>query len=216
MNRIRIGILSTLIFGFVFVGLQLDTADAGIITSKKRFRRKASSKSALIRGWWGQQTRTFWEDTKKKRWKIYFAVIFSRRVNDLEVTVELYDVTRGRSKFLDSFSLWLAKRGEKSVTSILKLPRDDDGKFRANSKIQMRVVDGRKRTLARTWFKIKGKVKRHSGKVSFTVEETKGLPSGSKGLKAKAPEPKLSPKGSSECPAKGVTRLMVWGCGAFL
>jgi len=215
MNRIRTCIVATLVLGFVFVGLQIDTADAGVITSKKRFRRKASSKYALLASWRGQQTRTFWEDTKKKRWKIYFAVIFNRRVNDLEVTVELYDITK-RKRYLESFSLWLAKRGERSVTSIMKLPRDDDGKFRANSKIQMRVLDGNKKVLARTWFKIKGKVKRGSGKVSFTVEETRGLPAGSKGMKKKAPEPKLEPMGSAECPPKGAARLMVWGCGSFL
>lgn len=216
MKRMRLGIACALAVGFVFVGLNLGSAEAGrVITSKKRFRRKASSRGALIASWWRQHTRTFWEDKKRKRWKIYYAVLFGRRINDLEVTVELYDITKTK-KFLDSFSLWLAKRGEKSVTSTLKLKRNDDGKFRANSKILLKVVDSRKRTLATTWFKIKGKVKKFSGKVSFTEAETRGLPAGSRGVAKKKEEPKLEPKGPPECPKSGVGRLMIWGCGSFL
>lgn len=216
MKRMRLALTTAFAVMFVFVGLQLRTADAGIITSAKPFRRKASSKGALMSAWWGQQTRNFWEDTKLKRWKIYYAVIFSGRINDLEVTVELYDITT-HSRFLEAFSLWLSKRGEGSITSTLKLPRTEDGKFRPNSRIEMRVISSStKKVLAKTWFRIKGKVKKFSGKVSFTEDETKGLPSGSRTLKAKPEEPKLSPKASSECPAKGTARLMIWGCGSFL
>jgi len=212
----RTAIACALVAGFVLVGLQIGTAEAGrVITSKKRFRRKAGSRGALIASWWGQHTRTFWEDKKHKRWKIYYAVLFGRRINDLEVTVQLYDITKTK-KFLDSFSLWLAKRGERSVTSSLKLKRDDDGKFKANSKILMKVLDSRKRTLATTWFKIKGKVKKFSGKVSFSEAEARGLPTGSRALAKKKEEPKLEPKGPPECPKRGVGRLMIWGCGSFL
>ncbi len=148
---------------------------------------------------------------------IYFAIIFNRRINDLEVTVQLYDITKTK-RFVESFSLWLAKRGERSVTGTLKLPRDADGsKFRANTKILMKVVgSSSKKTLATTWFRIRGKVQKYKGKVTFTVAETKGLPSGSQGMVKRKKPPRLEDKGSPDCPAKGEGRLLVWGCGSFL
>lgn len=143
--------------------------DGKIITSKKRIPTSASSKKAYFAKLRKQKQTKFQEDTKKKQWKIYFAAFFKRPLNDLEVTVKLYDITDKKPHLRNAFESYLGERGQTNLISYLKLDRE---KFGVNRKIMM-VVEYRGRKLATGTFEIRGEAEKHSGKVDFSEEETK-------------------------------------------
>ena len=170
----------TLVFALsLALGLALgfavpDTASAGtpfdgkILTSKKRIPTSANSKKAYFAKLRKQKQTRFQEDTKKKQWKIYFAAFFKRPINDLEVTVKLYDVTDKKPHLRSSFESYLSERGQTNLISYLELDRE---KFGVNRRIMM-VVEHRGRKLAQSTFEIRGEAEKFSGKVDFSDEET--------------------------------------------
>lgn len=159
------------------VALSAPPADAGrkpedvfggsIITSKKRFPSSAKSASKYISKLKKQRTSKFWEDKDKQRWKVYFAAFFKKPLNDLEVTVKIYDITDGSKKLVASFEQYLDQRGQRSLISSVKLKRDE---FGVNRHLMM-VIENRGRRLALGKFKILGKAEEYSGSVEFTEEE---------------------------------------------
>jgi anaerobic ribonucleoside-triphosphate reductase len=144
-----------------------DVFGGSIITSKKRFPTSAKSASQYISKLKKQRTNKFWEDKENQRWRIYFAAFFKKPLNDLEVTVKLYDITDGSQKLVASFEQYLDGRGQRSIISSIKLKRSE---FGVNRHIMM-VIENRGRRLALGKFKILGEAERYSGKVEFTEEE---------------------------------------------
>jgi hypothetical protein len=140
-----------------------------IITSAKQIPTSSKSKSAYIATLRKLKTTKFLEDKAKKRWKVYFAAFFRAPLNDLEVTVKLYDVSTGRQRMLTSFEQYMDKRGARSITSQMTLEREQ---FGVNRNLMM-VVENRGRVLAAGRFAIVGQGETYSGKVDFTEEETK-------------------------------------------
>lgn len=144
-----------------------DVFGGSILTSSKRFPTNAKSVSQYIGKLKKQRKDKFWEDKEKERWKIYFAAFFKKPLNDLEVTVKLYDVTDGSKRLVASFEQYLDTRGQRSIISSIKLKRDE---FGVNRQIMM-VIENRGKRLALGKFKILGKAKQYSGKVDFSEEE---------------------------------------------
>lgn len=144
--------------------------DGKIVTSSKRIPTSGKSKGAYFKKLRKQSTSKFQENTEKKQWKIHYAAFFRKPLNDLEVTVKLYDVTDRTPMLKDSFEVFLPARGQKNLISSLKIDRE---RYGVNRKIQM-VVENRRRKLAVTNFQILGEAEKFSGKVDFTEEETKG------------------------------------------
>ena len=164
----------------IALGLVLGTArsaDAGrkpediyggkIITAKKRIPTSAKSTRAYVKKLKKVRTNQFWENKKKKEWKVYFAAFFKRPLNDLEVTVKFYDITTGKRHMLASFEQYLDGRGQRTVISKAILERKF---FGVNKHIYM-TVENRGRVLASTKFKILGEAEKYSGKVDFTEDE---------------------------------------------
>lgn len=141
-----------------------------IITSKKRIPTRAKSARAYIRKLRKLKEDKFWENTEDKAWKIYFAAFFRRPLNDLEITIKIYDITSGARHLKSSFSQFLGRRGQRSVVSHIELSRQ---RFGVNRRILM-VVENHGRVLAATKFKILGKQDRPTGNVVFTKEEAAG------------------------------------------
>ncbi len=135
-----------------------------IITSVKRLPTSAKSERAYIQKIRKAKVTKFQENKEKKEWKIYFAAFFRRPLNDLEITVKLYDVTDGKRHLVNSFEQYTDGRGQTSLTSYIKLERKF---FGVNRKILM-VMESRKTVLAQTTFYILGKAKTFSGKVDFS------------------------------------------------
>lgn len=141
--------------------------DGKIITAKKRIPLNAKSKRAYFAKLRKVRSENFQENKEKKQWKIYFAAFFKRPLNDLEVTIKLYDITGRQRQLKSSFEQFLGGRGQQSVISSIKLEREQ---FGVNRHILM-TVENRGRVLASGKFKILGEVERFSGKVDFTEDE---------------------------------------------
>ncbi|ACY16220.1 hypothetical protein [Haliangium ochraceum] len=144
-----------------------DPFDGDIITSHKRIPTSAKSKKAYFAKLRKANSKKFRENKEKQEWKIYFAAFFRRPLNDLEVTIKLYDVTDKQKHMKGNFEQYLEGRGQKSLISYIKLDRET---FGVNRKILM-TVENRGRVLAKTTFEIQGEVERYSGQADFTDEE---------------------------------------------
>lgn len=162
-----------------FIGWNAAPAEAGrkpedihagkIITSKKPIPTGAKSVRAYLKKLRKARTTKFWEDKKKKQWKIFFAAFFRRPLNDLEVTVKFYDITGGKKHMIASFEQYLPGRGQRTLLSKAILERKF---FGVNKQIYM-TIENRRRVIASTKFKILGKAEKFSGKVDFTEDEGK-------------------------------------------
>lgn len=138
-----------------------------ILTARKAFPTAAKSKAQYIKKLKKLKTSKFLENKENKSWKIYYAAFFRRPLNDLEVTVKLYDVTNGRKKLINSYEQYLSSRGEKSVISYITIERQH---FGVNKQILM-VMESRRYVLAMGRFYILGEAEKFSGEVDFTEDE---------------------------------------------
>ncbi|HTE56165.1 MAG TPA: hypothetical protein VK698_35175 [Kofleriaceae bacterium] len=140
-----------------------------IITSAKRIPTTSKSKSAYITTLRKLKTARFAEDAAKKQWKIYFAAFFRTPLNDLEVTIKIYDISSGKQRLLTVFEQYVDKRGTHSLTSQMTLEREQ---FGVNRSLMM-VMENRGHVLAAGRFAIVGQGEKYTGKVDFTEEEAK-------------------------------------------
>jgi hypothetical protein len=138
-----------------------------IITSAKRIPTSSKSKAAYIAALRKLKTTRFAEDRAKKQWKVHFAAFFRAPLDDLEVTVKIYDVSTGKQRLLTAFEQYMDKRGATSLTSQMTLARDQ---FGVNKNLMM-VMENRGRILAAGRFAIVGEGEKFSGQVNFTEEE---------------------------------------------
>jgi hypothetical protein len=140
-----------------------------IITSKQRIPTSDKSVSAYTAKLKKARSDRFYEDKAKQTWKIHYAGFFNRPLNDLEVTIRLFDVTRGGKKLITSFEQYLDGRGAKSVISNLTLERKYVG---VNKQILM-VMESRGTILSSGKFWILGEGEKFSGQVDFSDEEAR-------------------------------------------
>ena len=174
MIRNRLGALVfTLSLAFVASTLAANEAEANpykgkIQFSAKRFPLAAKSKKAYFAQIKKQSSTKFQEDKENKEWKIHFAAFFRQPLNDLEVTVRIYDVTTKQKNLKIAFEQYLNGRGQKEIISNIKLDRD---KFGVNRRLVMEIVS-RNKVLAKGTFQILGEGEKFSGKVDFSEEET--------------------------------------------
>ncbi len=151
-----------------------DVYGGKIMTSDTAYPIKAKSPAAYTAQIKKQTKSTFMEDKENKQWKIYYAAFFRKGVDDLEVTVNMYDVSDGGQRMVESYQQFLTKRGERAIVSSVVLNRSDDGNgYPPNSRIMMTIESGGK-VIASTTFTVAGEAKKYSGKVEFTDDEAKG------------------------------------------
>lgn len=135
-----------------------------VLASDKRFPTRADSERAFVKKIRERARDRIREDEDNERWRIYFASFFDRPLNDLEVTIRLYDVTSGEKQFITSFQQFVQRRGLRSLISQVTLDRP---RFDPNRRILM-VMENRGRVYAQGAFYIVGKVDQGSGDVDFT------------------------------------------------
>jgi hypothetical protein len=173
MTRISIrSFVAAMALSLVVSTLAADDASANgfagkIVTSDKRIPSSASSKSAYYAQLRKQSRDQFWENKEKKEWKIHYAAFFKSALNDLEVTVKIYDITNKQKRMVAAYEQWLQFRGQKEIISFITLDRE---KYGVNRQLLM-TVENRGRVLAQGKFKILGQAEKFSGKVEFTEEE---------------------------------------------
>lgn len=173
-RRATVALSAAVLFAFVLGSTAearnpADVFRGKVITAKKPIPTRAKSKRRYIRKVRKLKKRKFWEDEKKKEWKIYYAAYFRRPLNDLEVTIKLYDITGGKKHMITSFQQYVSRRGMRVLNSHIELERKF---FGVNKRILM-VVENRNRTLAATKFKILGEGPKYDGKVDFTGGDDK-------------------------------------------
>jgi hypothetical protein len=137
-----------------------------VLVSERRFPTQADSPKAFTRMIRQRATDRINEDAERQRWRIHYASFFDQPLNDLEVTIRLYDITGGERRFITSFQQFVQRRGLRSLISNITLDR---GRFEPNRRILM-VMENRGRVFAQGTFHIVGKVERRSGDVDFTRE----------------------------------------------
>jgi hypothetical protein len=142
-----------------------------ILTSDKVFPGSAKSAQAYIASLKKQRKDRFWEDKENKRWKVYYAAFFKRPLNDLEVTIKLWDVSAGSKQMIQAFEQYLDRRGETAIISHILLERRY---FGVNKKILMTIETHQGAVLAAGDFQILGEGEKFSGKVDFSEDDTKG------------------------------------------
>jgi len=173
-----LGRSSTLVLGLVVASViassgaahaqQPEKVFAGkILTSSKRFPTQARSANAYVAALRKQSKSSFYEDKERKEWKIHFVAFFKSPLDDLEVVVKLYDVTSGPQALLASFEQFTDERGQRTLTSNMKLER---AQFGVNKNLLM-TIESRGRVLASGRFKILGEGERYTGKVDFSADE---------------------------------------------
>ena len=138
-----------------------------IITSNKAFPTTAKSPGDYVKKIKKAKVTKFQEKKDSKSWKVHFAAFFRKPLNDLEITVKLYDITTGRRHLVNSFEQYTEGRGQKTLISHIKLEREY---FGVNKKILI-SMESRKSVLAQGTFHILGEEEKHSGKVDFTEDE---------------------------------------------
>ena len=135
-----------------------------ILISNKPFPLKAKSASQYIKKLKQLRKKRIAENKEKKQWKIYTAAFFSQPLNDLEITVKLYDATSGKAVFLSAFQQYVSQRGQSSLISKITLKREDIG---VNKRIQI-VMESKGRKLAIGSVQLVGEAEKHKGEVDFT------------------------------------------------
>jgi hypothetical protein len=146
-----------------------DTFAGQIITATKSIPTTAKSKSAYISTLKKMKTSRFWEDKETKEYKIYYTAFFRKPLNDLEVTVKLYDISGGGQHLVNSFEQYVDKRGTRSFTSYIKLEHDD---FGVNKQLLM-TMENHGTVLSMTKFAILGEGEHYTGQVNFSEDEAK-------------------------------------------
>jgi hypothetical protein len=140
-----------------------------VLTSRKRFPMSDKSANAYISKLRAAKSDRFYEDKETQSWKIYFAAFFRRPLNDLEVTVRLFDITNGGKKLITAFEQYLEGRGARSVISSVKLER----KYVGVNKHVLIVLESRGTVLSSGKFYLLGEGEKYTGEVSFTEDEAK-------------------------------------------
>lgn len=141
-----------------------------VVVLKKRPPFKFRSQGHFVSFLRKNRLKRVWPVKKgAKRWKIRYMAFFKRSHRDRQVKVRFYDITEGR-QFVAGDSVFLSSKGQKVLSSsfVLEKPR-----FRVNRKYLMYVLTSRNVVLARTTFRLRGRVERYSGRVTFSDEETR-------------------------------------------
>jgi MYXO-CTERM domain-containing protein len=138
-----------------------------VLLSKKRFPNWARSVNTYIGKIKKQRAKKFWENKDKKEWKIHFMAFFKRPLDDMEVTIKLYDVTTPPKRMLSAFEQYL-DRCSTSYSSHMTLKRED---FGVNKEILITVGGRGNPVMASGKFKILGEAEKYTGKADFTADE---------------------------------------------
>lgn len=108
--------------------------------------------------------------TKEGKWTFEFMSFFSEPLQDFVVTVKFYDVSDGNKRFVQAYDENAAERGLRTLHSSITLEKPE---FQPNRRYQIAVTN-RGQVLAQATFMLRGEGEKHSGKVEFSDEETKG------------------------------------------
>ncbi len=174
---VRTGILSLLIVGLAIAFAQPARAEnpnvvfsGKIILSDKKFPKSATSPSAYVSAIRKQSKTNFSEDKEKKgTWKVYLAGFLKSKLDDLEYTVKIYDVSNKSKQMLQAIDMYTNDRGEQTIISYVTLDKQTVG---VNKELMI-TMESKNKVLASGTFKVLGEGEKFTGKVNFSDDDTK-------------------------------------------
>ncbi len=173
------------------IGRPERTFGGRVLLGKNAFPTSARSESAYIGKVRKNTAKRFWEDKKKKEWRVYFVAYFKRPLDDMEVTITLSDITQGYKRQLSAFDQFL-DRCATNYTSHMILKREQ---FGVNKRIEIDVETTRGHVvLASGRFEIAGEADKFTGKADFSDEIKKDKDDDEKAAGAAAAAKKDEPK----------------------
>jgi hypothetical protein len=143
-----------------------------ILLSDKPYPTTARSPDAFIEAVKKQSRDRFQEDKDAKEWRVFFAAFFKQPMDDLEITIRIYDVTKGE-RLVETFEQYLPSRGQRAYLSTLTFKRGDGSSgYDPNSKVHI-VMDSRGKVVADATVFLLGEARKYTGKVDFSEDEKK-------------------------------------------
>jgi hypothetical protein len=150
-----------------------DVYGGKILISDRPFPTQAKSESAYVAALKKNTRDVIEEDKENKQWRVHFAAFLKQPVNDIEVSIKMFDITGGGRRQVDNFEQYLNDKSARAYVSSLTLRRGDGlSGYEPNTKLQM-VLEHRGRMLAHAIFFIKGEGKKYKGVVDFSEEEAR-------------------------------------------
>jgi hypothetical protein len=138
-----------------------------IIISDKPLPTKWNSVSSYVAQLKGLHKETMWYDKKTGKLTVQYAAFFSQPVQDVQVNLVLYDITRGAHTMKVSTENFMT-RGDRVLFNSVVFDKED---IEGNRKYLMTIED-RRRVIASGTFILREEGPHYSGKVTFTDDET--------------------------------------------
>ncbi len=113
---------------------------------------------------------SLWYDKKTGKLSFSYAAFFARPVNDVQVILNIYDVTGGLHSTSPKINTEnFMQKGDRVLFNTLEFDKED---FEGNKKYRMTIESGRQ-VIASTTFILRQEAPHYSGKVTFDEAETK-------------------------------------------
>jgi hypothetical protein len=150
-----------------------DVFGGKVLVSDAPFPTSAKSEAAFVTALKKHAKDRVLENKDTKEWRVFYAGFFRQPVNDLEVSIRVYDVTGGSRRLVDTFEQYLSSETARAYVSSVTLKRGDGSQgYDPNTKLLL-VMENKGRVLAQTQFHILGEARKYKGVVDFSEEETK-------------------------------------------
>jgi hypothetical protein len=145
-----------------------DVLKGRIIISDKSLPTRWSSVGSYVSQLNGLNKRTIWYDKKTGKVTVQYAAFFAKPVNDSQVMLVLYDITRGAHNQKVATENFL-QHGDRVLFNSVELNKED---LEGNKEYLMTIED-RHRIIASGKFILREEGPHYSGKVTFSDEDTK-------------------------------------------
>ncbi|HEV8320629.1 MAG TPA: hypothetical protein VG389_03380 [Myxococcota bacterium] len=143
-----------------------DVLKGRIIISEKAFPSRFASDGAMV-AHMKKVNKTELVCDKEGVWEFYYMAFFAKPLDDVQVTVNLYDLTTG-GEFIMGADQYTSARGERILASYFKFTREE---IPSNHKVSIVIVHKGSR-LATTEVKMRDD-RKFKGKVDFGDDEAK-------------------------------------------
>jgi len=137
-----------------------------LIISDKPLPTKWNSVSSYVSQLKGMSKETLWYDKKTGKLTVQYAAFFSQPVQDVQVNLVLYDITRGAHTMKVSTENFMT-RGDRVLFNSVVFDKED---IEGNRKYLMTIED-RRRVIASGTFILREDGPHYSGKVTFSDDE---------------------------------------------
>ena len=110
-------------------------------------------------------------DKKTGKLTVYYAAFFAQPVNDVQVNFVIYDITNGPNAKVKkgAWEAFLGRKGERALFNSVEIDKED---IEMNKKYLF-AIEFRRVIIAKGEVTLRGEAPKYSGKVDFSVEDTK-------------------------------------------